>query len=163
LPGPTDSRAGGAQRGVGAESARWVINATELASREWDAELFSHKSDIVDSANHQCAMSIDPACHRYDAAQAEGFDRVLRQACADIDTIIGQMLRAASDIGNTRVMIVGDHGICVNNVVCDINQRLHDQGLLFVYADETVDMRRRLAYSRGSRQGNEVFINLQGP
>jgi predicted AlkP superfamily phosphohydrolase/phosphomutase len=144
------------------ESGRWVINAAELAFRERGADLFIHKSSIVDSANHQCAAMIDPTYHRYDPAKAEPFDLVLRQAYADLDSVIGRMLEVAGNTGNTHVMVVGDHGICINNVVCDINRRLRDAGLLSMNTDGTIDMSRTLAYTKRDRQGNEVFINLRG-
>ena len=144
------------------ESGEWVIRAAEIVMKEWGADLFFHKNYIVDNANHQCAAMIDPTYHRYDPDQAEPFDRVLRQAYADLDTLIGRMLEAAGNIGNTHVVVVGDHGICVNNVVCDINRRFRDVGLLTMRRDGSIDMRRTRAYTKETRQGNEVYVNLKG-
>jgi len=144
------------------ESGRWVINAAEIAFREWNAELFIHKNYIVDNANHQCAAMIDPTYHRYDPDKAEPFEQVLRQAYADFDGVIGHMLEVAENIGNTHVMVVGDHGICINNVVCDVNRRLQDVDLLSMNSNGTIDMSQTVAYTKDNRQGNEIFINLRG-
>ena len=144
------------------DGAHWVINAAEIAFQEWGAELFVHKNSIVDSANHQCAAMIDPYYHRYDATMAKSFDKVLRQAYMDLDNVIGHMLDVAERAGNTHIVITGDHGISINNVVCDVNRRLRDMGMLFLNADDTIDMSRTYAYTKRTRQGNEIFVNLCG-
>jgi predicted AlkP superfamily phosphohydrolase/phosphomutase len=105
---------------------------------------------------------IDPTYHRYDAGCAPAFDRVLRQAYADLDAVIGRLLDVAQAMGNTHLVVAGDHGICVNNVVCDVNRRLRDVGLLAMRADGTLDMAGTLIYAKASRQGNELFVNLRG-
>jgi predicted AlkP superfamily phosphohydrolase/phosphomutase len=140
----------------------WVVEAGRLAFEEWGAELWVHKTYASDNANHQCAAMIDPIYHRYDAARAPAFDLVLRQAYVDLDTVIGRMLDVAQAVGNTHVVVAGDHGICINNVVCDVNRRLQDVGLLAMHADGTLDLSGTLVYAKPSRQGNELFIHLCG-
>ncbi|MFC1716016.1 alkaline phosphatase family protein [Candidatus Poribacteria bacterium] len=144
------------------ESVQWAVNAAELAFREWGAELFIHKTHVADDVAHQCASMIDPTYYRYDPARAEPFDRVLRENHAATDGVIGHLLEVAESMGNTHVVIAGDHGICINNVVCDVNRRLRDVDLLSMNADGSIDMSQTLAYTRRDRQGNEIFVNLRG-
>jgi predicted AlkP superfamily phosphohydrolase/phosphomutase len=144
------------------EGALWAVDAGRLAFEKWEAELWIHKAYAVDSANHQCAAMIDPAYHRFDASRAATFDRVLRQAYVDLDTVIGRLLDVAQEMGNTHVVVAGDHGICINNVVCDVNRRLQDVGLLAMHADGTPDLSSTLVYARPNRQGNELYVNLRG-
>jgi len=141
------------------ETLEWVIDAGELAMREFGAELFLHKTFIVDNPNHQCAAGMDPFALRYDAQTAPAYETVLRRAYVDFDTCVGRMLAAAERLGDTHVVVVGDHGICINNWVCDINRLLMDAGLLTFAGDGTVDPEGSRVYTRRDRQGNELYIN----
>ena len=70
--------------------------------------------------------------------------------------------RGQQQIEPLHQVVAGDHGICINNVVCDVNRRLRDVGLLAMHADGTLDMAGTLVYAKPSRQGNELFVNLRG-
>ncbi|RMD81399.1 MAG: hypothetical protein D6820_05180, partial [Lentisphaerae bacterium] len=141
------------------EQATWVVNAARIMLGEFDVDLVVHKNFIVDAANHQCAAQIDPTYHRYNPETAFAFDEVLHKSYTNFDRIVGQLLDVASELGNTHVVIAGDHGICVNNWVCDINARLHDAGWLRFDSRGNVDEQGSKVFTKRSRQGNEIFIN----
>jgi hypothetical protein len=140
----------------------WVADAFETAMDNWNAEFCMFKGALADSANHQCATKADPLYYAYQADTAMQYDRVMRAAYAATDRVIGRLLAIAERRNDTHVVIAGDHGICVNNIVCDINRRLQDAGLLAVTADGGIDWTRTLAYTRRTRQGNDVYVNLKG-
>ncbi len=137
----------------------WVIDAAELAMRDFGADLFVHKTFIVDNPNHQCAAGMDPFSHRYDALTAPAYEAILRQAYMNFDACVGRLMDAAGRLGNTHVVVVGDHGICINNWVCDINRFLRDRGWLSFAADGSIDRAASQVYTRTDRQGNELYIN----
>ncbi len=127
----------------------------------WDWRFFVHKVSIVDTALHQCLTLADPSYYKHDPAIATRADAVFRRSYEDFDHVIGQLLEAIEKRGDTTLIIASDHGGGVNNVVCDVNQRLRDAGLL-AGTDRKIDWARSRAYTKRNRQGTEIYVNLRG-
>jgi len=144
-----------------AEGLSQIAKAALALAGIWDWEFFLHKASITDTALHQCLTLADPTYHGYDPAAAAKADHVYRQAFIDLDTVIGRILAAIEARGDTVLIVASDHGGGVNNVVCDVNQRLRDVGLL-TGPDRAIDFSRTRAYTKRSRQGTEIFVNLKG-
>jgi predicted AlkP superfamily phosphohydrolase/phosphomutase len=159
-PTPHDPywRVGEAESRAGLEQ---VAKAALAALDLWDWHLYVHKVSIVDTALHQCLTMADPSYHKYDAALGARADEAYRQAFIDLDFVAGQLMEALEQRDDTVLIIGSDHGGGVNNVVCDIDQYLKDAGLLRKSGRE-IDWRQTKAYTKRSRQGTEIFINLQG-
>jgi hypothetical protein len=141
--------------------AMWVANAAIASLDSWDWDFFLHKTELVDSAMHQCLTLADPFYYRYDPKVAKANDAVYRKAYIDLDRVVGRLLDAVARRSDTVLVVASDHGGGVNNTVCDINQRLRDVGLL-AGTDREIDWAHTSAYTKRDRQGTEIYINLQG-
>ncbi len=143
------------------EGTMRIAGAALETLESWDWDFFLHKTGLVDKALHQCLTLADPSYYRYDAALGKRADAVYRRAYMGLDQVIGKLLGALEQRGDTVLVVAGDHGGGVNNVVCDIDQRLRDAGLL-AGAGRDIDWSRTRAYTKRQRQGTEIFINLKG-
>jgi hypothetical protein len=132
------------------ESALWAANAASHAAELWDWDFFLHKPSLVDSAMHECLTLADPSYHGYDPAVAKAYDAAYAEAYIDLDKTVGKLIEVADRLGDTVVVVASDHGGGVNNTVCDIDKRLREAGL------------EGRAYTKRTRQGTEVFVNLKG-
>jgi hypothetical protein len=140
-----------------AQLARAALDSLDV----WDWRLFVHKVSIVDTALHQCLTLADPFYYKHDPKIAARADAVFRRAYEDFDAVVGELLAAVEKRGDTTLIVASDHGGGLNNVVCDVNQRLRDAGLL-AGTDREINWARTKAYTKRNRQGTEIYINRKG-
>ncbi|MCP5115520.1 MAG: hypothetical protein GY953_32235, partial [bacterium] len=134
-----------------AEGFQWVADAALAAIDLWDWEFFLHKVSLLDTALHQCLTLADPSYHLYDEEIGQKADAAYKQAFVDFDAVIGRLLKALEERGDTTLVIASDHGGGVNNVVCDIDKRLEETGL------------KEHAYTKRKRQGTEIYVKAASP
>jgi hypothetical protein len=139
----------------------WIAKAAEMGLEEWAWDLFLTKFSLIDSAKHQCAMPVDPDYYRYDPEEAKLYEAVLRDAHKAGDEVFAKYLEFC-ERNNITLIIAGDHGMGLNNVICDIERRLEKAHLLYRSSDGSIDWKQTSAYIKRTRQGNEVFVNLKG-
>ena len=150
---------------VGVEESReremWVARSAELGLKAWDWDLFLTEQSLIDNAKHQCAMPVDPDYHSYDRREAKLYEDVLRAAHIAADETFARYLDLCERNG-IHLIIVGDHGMGLNNVICDIDKRLENTELQVRKSSGEIDWSKTAAYTKRTRQGSEVCVNLQG-
>ena len=139
----------------------WIADAAELGLQKWDWDFFLTKFSLIDNAKHQCAMPVDPDYHSYDSREAKLYEEVLHEAHKAMDSVFTKYLTFC-ERNQVSLVIAGDHGMGLNNVICDVNRLLQNAGLQRHSADGEIDWKRTSAYVKRSRQGSEVCVNLKG-
>ena len=139
----------------------WVANSAEVGLEAWGWDLFVTKYALIDNAKHQCAMPADPDYNRYDPVEGAKYDEVLREAHKTGDEVFARYLEICEQ-NNINLIIMGDHGMGLNNVICDLDLRLQNTGLQKRFEDGSIDWTNTVAYAKTRRQGSEVCVNLNG-
>ena len=136
-----------------ADVAAWIYST-------YQPDLMLTWQDPFDSAGHQFLM-IDPRQLNYSPELAETYKAYYQRAAKIADNSLKTMLDVF-DLGNTTVMLVGDHGMAPIHSRVYVNTILENAGLLTLDSQNSVVLNQTRAFAICSGGAVHVYINLEG-